>query len=113
MFAWHYLTLFHVAINKASLIMVEGDQLLDVTIVESLTILLSSARVTHMHKMLGPKVRVVVTKAMAIRAMVMGIVMVMGRPVVEPMPRMPMSSRGIGLVSLKGINQDHLVIISI
>ena len=48
-----------------------------------------------MHKMLGPKVRVMVTKAMAIRAMVMVMVMVMGRPFVEPMPWMPMSSRGV------------------
>ena len=101
------------AINEASLIVVEGNQLLDATIVASLAILLSSAGVTHMHKMPGPKVRVMVTKAMAIRAMVMVMVMVMGRPVVEPMPWMPMSSRGIQLVSLKGINQDHLVIMSI
>ena len=101
------------AINEASLIMVEGDQLLDATIVASLAILLSSSGVTHMHKMLGPEVRVVVTKAMAIRAMVVVMVMVMGRPMVEPMPWMPMSSRGIRLVSLKGINQDHLVIMSI
>ena len=47
--------------------MVEGDQLLDATIVASLAILLSSAGATHMHKMPGPEVRVVVTKAMAIR----------------------------------------------
>ena len=71
------------AINKASLIMVEGDQLLDATIVASLAIFLSSAGVTYMHKMLGPKVRVVVTKAMAIRAMVVVVmVMVVGRPMV-------------------------------
>ena len=38
MFAWHYLTLYHMAINKASLIMVEGDQLLDATIVTSMAI---------------------------------------------------------------------------
>ena len=54
------------AINKASLIMGEGNQLLDATILASLAILLSSAGVTHMHKMLGPKVRVMATKAMAI-----------------------------------------------
>ena len=75
--------------------MVKGDQLLDVTIEASLVISISSAGVTHMHKMLGPKVRVMVTKAMAIRAMVMVMVMVMGRPLVEPMPWMPMSSRGV------------------
>ena len=65
-----------------------------------------------MHKMLGPAVRAVVTKAVAIRAMVVVMVMVMGRLIAEPMPWMPMSSRGIQHVSLKGINQDHLVIIS-
>ena len=53
------------------------------------------------------------TKAMVIRAMVLVMVMVVGRPMVKPMPWMPMSRRGIQLVSLKGINQDHLVIISI
>ena len=53
MFTWHYSTLYHVAVNEASLIVVEGDQLLDATIVASLAILLSSARATHMHKMLG------------------------------------------------------------
>ena len=62
------------AINESSLIMVEGDQLLDATIVASLVILLNSAGVTHMHKILGPEVRVVVTKAVAIRAMAMFIV---------------------------------------
>ena len=61
--------------------------------------------------MLGPKVRVVVIKAVAIRAMVVVMVMVVGRLMVEPLPWMPMSSRGIRLVPLKGINQDHLVII--
>ena len=90
--------------------MVEGDQLLDATIVASLAILLSSAGVTHMPKMPGPKVRVVATKAVAIRAMVRVGIADVGRPMVEPMPWMPMSSRGIQLVSLKGINQDHLVI---
>ena len=66
-----------------------------------------------MHIILGPKVRVVVTKAMAIRAVVVVMVMVMGRPMVKPMLWMPMSSRGIRLVPLKLINQDHLVIKSI
>ena len=54
-----------------------------------------------------------VTKAVAIRAVVMALVVVVGRLIVEPMPWMPMSSRSIRLVSLKGINQEHLVIISI
>ena len=100
-------------INKASLIVLKGNQLLDATIAVSLAILISSAGVTHMHKILGPKVRVMATKAMAIRAMVVVLVMVIGRPVVKPMPWMLKSSRGIQLVSLKGINQNHLVIISI
>ena len=113
MFTWLYSMLCHVAINEASLIMVKGDQLLDATIVPSLAILLSSAGVTHTHKMLRPKVRVMVTKAVAIRAMVVVIFVVVGRPVVEPIPWMPMSSKGIRLVSLKRINQNHLVIMSI
>ena len=102
------------AINKASLIVVKGDQLLDATIVASLAILLSSIGVTHTYRMPGHEVRVVATKAMAIRDMVIVMVMVMGRPMVEPMPWIPMSSsRGIRLFSLKGINQDYLVIMSI
>ena len=48
--------------------------------------------------------------AVAIRAMILFVVMVMGRPLVRPMPWMPMSSRGICLASLKGINQSYLVI---
>ena len=104
MFVWHYLTLYHMAMNKASLIMVEGDLLLNATIVASLAILLSSTGVTHMYKMPGPEVRAVVTKAMAIRAVVIVMVMVVGRPMVEPKPWMPLSSRGIWLVSLKQIN---------
>ena len=86
MFAWHYLTLCHVAINKASMIMAEGDQLLDAIVLASLAILLSSARVTHIHELLGCKVRVVITNPVAISAMVMVMVMVVGRPVVQPMP---------------------------
>ena len=113
MFTWYYSTLCHMAINKASLIVVKGDQLLDATIVASLAILLGSTRVTHTHKMLGPEVRAMVPKAVAIRAMVVALVVVVGRLVVKPMPCMPMSSRGIQLVSLKGINQDHLVIMLI
>ena len=50
---------------------------------------------------------------MAIRTVVVVMVMAMGRPVVRPMPWMPMSSRGIQLFSLKGINQDYLVIMFI
>ena len=86
MFTWHYSTLFYMAINKANLIVVKGNQLLDATIVESLAILLNSAGVTHMHKMLGPQVRAMVTKAMVTKAMVVVMVVIMGRPVVEPMP---------------------------
>ena len=95
MLTWYYSILCHVAINEASLIMVEGNQMLHATTVASLTILLNSAGTTHMHKMLGPEVRVVDTKAVAIRAVVMVIVVVVGRPMVEPMPWMPMSSRGM------------------
>ena len=93
--------------------MVKGNQVLDATIVASLAILLSSAGVTHMDKMLGREVRVVDTKPMAIRAMVVVLVMIVGKLMVEPMLLMPMSSRGIRFVSLKGISQDHLVIIFI
>ena len=101
------------AINKSSLIVVEGDLLLDATIVTSLAILLCSAGVTQMPKMLGHKIRVMATKIMAIEAMVVAIVQVLGRPVVRPMLWMPMSSRGIQLMSLRGINQGYLVTISI
>ena len=98
--------------------MVEGNQLLDATIVASLAILLSSSRVTQMHNMPEPKVSIVatkamVTKAMAIKTMVLVILVVMGSLLVGPMPLMPMSSRGIYLISLKGINQSYLVIMSI
>ena len=90
MFAWHYLTIYHVAINMASLIMVKGSLLLDATIVASLAIFLGNARVSYMHKMPGPEVRAMVTKTMAIRAVVMVMVMAVGRLVVEPMPWIPM-----------------------
>ena len=66
-----------------------------------------------MHKTPGPKVRVVATNSMAIRAMVVVMIIVMGRPMVWHMPWMPMSSRGTRFISLKGINQGLLVIISI
>ena len=92
------------AIHEARLIIVEGGQLLDATTMASLALLLSSARVTKMLKMLGPEVRVVATKAMAIKAMVIVMVAIMGRPVVGPKLWMPMSIRDIGLVFLKGIN---------
>ena len=58
--------------------MFEDDQLLYATIVASLAILLS-AGVTHMHKMLGPEVRVVVTKAVAFKAVVVVMFVVMSR----------------------------------
>ena len=48
-----------------------------------------------MPKMLRPKVRAIATKAMAIRAMAMFMVMVMGRPMVGSIPYIPMISRGI------------------
>ena len=66
-----------------------------------------------MHKILGPEGRVGVTKAGTIRAMVMVMVLVVGRPMAEPIAWMPMSSRGIWLILLKGIKQGHLVIMSI
>ena len=54
--------------------MVKSGQLLVATIVASLDIFLISARVTQMHKMLCPELRVVATKSMAIKAMVVAIV---------------------------------------
>ena len=66
-----------------------------------------------MHKILGPKVKVIATKAVAIKAIIMVMVMVVGRPVVGLMLWMPKSSKGTQLISLKGINQSHLVIMSI
>ena len=83
------------AINEASLIAVKGDQMLDATVVASLAILLSCSGVTHMHKMPGSEVRVMLSKAMAIRTVVIVMVVIMGKPIVESMPWMPMSSRGI------------------
>ena len=81
------------AINKASLIIVEGNQLPDT--VASLAIPLSSARVTQVHEMLGPKVRVMATKVMAIKAIVVVIIVDMGGPMVGLMPWMPMISWSI------------------
>ena len=63
--------------------------------------------------MLGSKVRVMDSKAIAIMAMVVVIVFIIDRPMVGPIPWIPVRSRGIRLISLKGINQGHLVITSI
>ena len=82
-------------INNASLIIVEGDQLPDATTVEILAISLSSARVTQVPRMPGPEVGVMDTKNMAIKAMVVVMVVFIGKPVVLPMEWIPMSSRGI------------------
>ena len=79
----------------------------------SLAILLTSVGVPHKYKILRPKVRVMAIKAVAIRAMVEVMVILIGRPMAKPMPLMLVSTRGILLVSLKGINQDHLFILSI
>ena len=64
--------------------MVKGNQLLDATIVAGLAISLGSAGVTHIHKMPGPEVRVVATKAMAIRVMVIVMVIVWEVPWLSP-----------------------------
>ena len=66
-----------------------------------------------MTTMLGPKVRIVAIKAMAIKGVVVAMVGVEVRAVVGPIPWMGMSSRPLLLISLKGINQGQLVIISI
>ena len=108
--AWHCLALYHMTVNKASLIIVKGDQLPDATTMASLAISLSNAGVTQMYKMPGSEVSIMATKAMA---MIMVLVMVIERPVVRPMPWMPMSSRGILLISFKVINQGLLAIIFI
>ena len=92
------------AIDEASLIVTEGNQLLDATTVESLAILLSTAGATQMLKTLGPKVRVMATKAMAIKVMIVVMIVIMVRPMIGPMTWMPISSRVIHLISLKGIN---------
>ena len=47
-----------------------------------------------MPKIPGPKVRVVATKVVAIKAIVMAMFGVLGRPMVEPIPWMPISCRG-------------------
>ena len=48
-----------------------------------------------MPNLLGPEVRIVAPKAMAITAIVVAMVGVMGRPIIKPMTWMPMSSRDI------------------
>ena len=68
------------AINKASLIKVKSNQLPDAAIVASLTILLGSTGLTQMPKILGDEVRVMESKAVAIRAMVMVMVMAITWP---------------------------------
>ena len=75
--------------------MVKGDQLLDATIVVSLAISLGNAGVTQTPRVPGPKVRIMVIQAVAIKDMVMAMVVVMGRPMVGPMLWMPMNIRVI------------------
>ena len=62
-----------------------------------------------MHKMPGLEVKVMNTKAVVIRVVVIVMVMVVD----GLMLRMPRNSRGFQLISLKGINQSYLVIMSI
>ena len=69
----------------ARLILVEGNQLADVTEAAILVILLSSAGVTQMHKMMGPKVRVMATKKVTVKAMIVPIFGVTSRPLVRIM----------------------------
>ena len=87
-------------INGDSLLNVEANQLPDTTTVASLAISQSCAEVTQMPKLLGPKVSVMATKAMAIKAIVVVIDMVMCMPIVRTILWMPMNSRGIRLMSL-------------
>ena len=93
--------------------MLEDNQLPDATIVASLDILLTSAGATQIPKMLGSNIKIMATKSMAIKVMVVVMVMVIGRPMVWPMPWIPMSSLGIWLVFLKGIDLGYPVIIFI
>ena len=58
--------------------------MLDATTVASLAILLSSVKVSQMPKMPVLEVRVMFTKAVGIKTMVMAIVEVMGKLLVEP-----------------------------
>ena len=66
-----------------------------------------------MPKTLGLEVRLVTPKAIPIKAEVVAIVRVMGRPMLRPISWIPTRSRGIQPISLKGINQGHLIIISL
>ena len=95
------------------MILLEANQVLNTIAFVSLAISLNSARATQIRKMSGPKVRVVVTKPMPIRAEVVAIVGFVGRPMVGLMPWMLVSRRGFLLITPRGINQVYLVIISI
>ena len=66
-----------------------------------------------MPKMLGPNIRFMAIKAVAIKTMVIAMVGFIGRPMVGPMLWMPVSRRGIQLIFLRGVNQVHMVIMSI
>ena len=101
------------ALNEARLIMLEANQLPDATTIASLDILQSTAVVSQTPKILGPKVRMVATKTVALKVMVVVVVGFIGRPMFGPMPWMPMISRCIQLMLLREINQVYLVIILI
>ena len=53
-----------------------------------------------MSKMLGPEVKLMATKTIAIRAIVMAMVGLMYSLMVELKPWMPLSSRGIQIIPL-------------
>ena len=76
------------AVNNASLIVIEGIQLLDATTLASLAIAPRSAGATQVPRILE-------VRAMATNTVVMVMVMVIGRSVVVPMPLIPISSRSI------------------
>ena len=92
------------ALDKASLIVIKANQLTNATTVASLGILQSIAGVTQIPKIPVSKIRSMVNKAVAIKFMVMAMFRVMGRTMVRPMPKMPMSSRGIQLIPFRGVN---------
>ena len=73
------------AMNEASLNAIESNQLTDAATVASLAILLNSSGESQMHRILAPEVRVRATKARATRAIVVVMVMVMGKPMIRPM----------------------------
>ena len=52
-------------------------------------------------------------EAVSINAIVIAIVRIVGRNIVGPILWMPMSSMGIKVIPLRGINQGHLVIMFI